>query len=124
MKIEANIRNTRECNIHAKKNNSHPHTYNIFHINKIYFTFTRSFILHIGITNRSFINANTAQIAVTHHAFPIISLIYIEKYVSVPNHHHIIKSANDREIDLIFTGMIHFVFDNVFLIFFNIVTSF
>ena len=121
LKIDANINNTRECDIHAKKNNNQLHTYNIFHINKIYFTFTRSFILHIGITNNSLITANIVQIAVTHRALPTISLIYIEKYVSVQSHHPIIKRAKDNEIDLIFTGMI---FGNVFLIFFSIITLF
>ena len=75
LKIDANINNTRECNIHAKKNKNQLITYNIFHINKIYLVFTWSFILQIGIVKISLTNANTAPIAVTHHAFPTISLI-------------------------------------------------
>ena len=57
------------------------------------------------------------QIAVTHRALPTISLMYIEKYVSVHNHRHIIKSAKDKEIDLIFNGT---TFGSVFFIFFSI----
>ena len=72
----------------------------------------------------SLTNAKIVQIAVTHRAFHTISWTYMEKYVSVHNHHPIIKSANEREIDLIFTGIIHLLFDNHFLIFFSIVTSF
>jgi hypothetical protein len=73
------------------------------------------------MVKRSLTNARIVQIAVTHHAFPTISWIYIEKYVSVPNHRPIIKSANDKEIDLIFTGI---RFGNFFLIFFSIVPLF
>jgi hypothetical protein len=69
----------------------------------------------------SLTNANTAQMTVTHHALPTVSLIKIEKKVSVHNHRHIIKRANDKEIDLIFTGII---FGNDFLIFFSIVPLF
>ena len=90
----------------------------------MYFIFIRSFILPIGITKISLTNAKTVQIAVTHRAFPTISWIYIEKYVSVHNHHHSIKRASDREIDLIFIGINCLVFDNVFLIFFSIVSLF
>jgi len=75
----------------------------------------------MGITKRSFTTANIVQIAVTHRALPTISLIYIEKYVSVPNHRPIIKRAKDREIDLIFKGII---FGNDFFIFFRIVPLF
>ena len=66
----------------------------------------------------SLTNANIAPIAVTHRAFPIISWIYIEKYVSVHNHRPIIKRAKDNEIDLIFTGI------NFGNIFFSIVSLF
>ena len=121
LKIVANNSNTHECNIHAKKNNKPQVAYKTFHINKIYFVFTWSFILHMGIVKISLTNANTAQITVTHRALPIISLIYIEKYVSVPNHRPIIKRAKDKEIDLIFSGI---SFGNMFLNFFSIVTSF
>ena len=121
MKIAANNSNIRECNIHARKNSKPQTAYKIFHTNKIYFTFTRSFILHIGIVKISLTKANTAQITVTHRALPTISLIYIEKYVSVPNHRPIIKRAKDREIDLIFKGII---LGNDFFIFFRIVPLF
>lgn len=123
-KIVANNNNIRECCIHARKNNKPHITYKTFHTNNIYFIFKRSFILHIGIVKINLTNANIHQIIVTHHALPTISLIYIEKYVSVHNHRHIIKSANDKEIHLIFTGIKFFVFDNVFLIFFSIVPLF
>jgi hypothetical protein len=73
---------------------------------------------------RSLTKANTAQITVTHHVFHTISWTYIEKYVSVHNHRPIIKSANDKDIDLIFTGIKLFVFNNVFLIFFSIIPLF
>jgi predicted MPP superfamily phosphohydrolase len=69
----------------------------------------------------SLTNANIAQITVTHHALQTISWMYIEKYVSVHNHRPIIKRARDREIDLIFTGII---FGNIFLNFFRIVPLF
>ncbi len=121
MKIAANNSNIRECNIHARKNSKPQTAYRIFHTNKIYFTFKRSFILHIGIVKRSLTNAKTAQITVTHHALPTISLIYIEKYVSVPNHRPIIKRAKDKEIDLIFKGII---LGNDFFILFRIITTF
>jgi len=70
---------------------------------------------------RSLTNAKIAQITVTPQALHTVSLIYIEKNVSVHNHRPIIKSAKDNEIDLIFTGII---FGNTFLRFFRIVTLF
>jgi hypothetical protein len=71
--------------------------------------------------NNSLTNANTAQIAVTHHALPTVSWTYIEKNVSVHNHRPIIKSTKDRDIDLIFKGTI---FGKIFLIFFSIIHPF
>ena len=73
LKIDANNSSTHECNIHAKKNNNQLITYNIFHINNIYFVFTRSFILHIGTVKSNLTKANIAPTAVTHHALPTIS---------------------------------------------------
>jgi hypothetical protein len=40
LKIAANIKNIRECDIHAIKYNKPEIAYKIFHINKIYFTLT------------------------------------------------------------------------------------
>jgi len=68
----------------------------------------------------NFTQANNAQIIVTHRALPIISLTYIEKYVSVHNHHQSINKANENDINLIFTGIILPTLDNVLLILFNI----
>ena len=79
LKIVANNSNIHECNIQARKNNRPQIAYRSFHTNNIYFTFKRSFILHIGMVKISLTNANTAQITVTHRALPIISLMYIEK---------------------------------------------
>jgi hypothetical protein len=121
LRIDANNNNTRECNIHAMKNKNPQIAYKTFQTNKIYFVFTWSFILQIGIVNNSFTNANTAQIAVTHHALPTVSWTYIEKNVSVHNPRPIIKRAKDKEIDLIFNGI---TFGNICLIFFRIIPLF
>ncbi len=75
----------------------------------------RSFILPVGITKISLTATKIVQITETHQVLPIISLIYIEEYVSFHNHHHNIKRAKEREIDLILIGIIFFIFDNVFL---------
>ena len=78
----------------------------------------------MGTTNSSFTNANRVQIAVTHQAFSTISLMYIEKYVSVPRPRHNIKSAKDKEIDLIFTGIFFLISLITFFVFLGIGTSF
>ena len=68
----------------------------------------------------NFTAANNAPITVTHQALPIISLTYMEKYVSVHNHHQSINKAKEKDINLIFPGIIPHKFDNNFLILFNI----
>jgi len=74
LKRAAKIKMIKECVIHAKKNNVPEHTYNNFHINKIYFTFTRSFNFPTGNTKRSLTTARIVQITVTHRAPPTTSL--------------------------------------------------
>ena len=59
-------------------------------------------------------------IIVTPRALPTISFTYIEKYVSVHNHRHIINKIRDKDIDLIFTGIISLTFLNFHFSFFNI----
>ena len=124
LRTVAIVSKIRDWYIHAKKNNKPQNTYKIFHISKIYFTFTLSFILQIGTTKRSLTNANKVQIAVTPRALPIISLMYMEKYVSVHSHHQSIKSVNDNEILLIFNGIVFFISFAIFFIFFCIDSSF
>ena len=68
-----------------------------------------SFILPIGITKMSLTAAKMAQMIATHRSLPIISLTYIEKYVSVQSHRHNIKTATDTEIGLIFIGIKFFI---------------
>ena len=82
--------------------------------------FTWSFIFPIGITNNSLVKAKIVHIAVTPHAFQMISFTYIEKYVSVPNHRQSINKAKDKDIDLIFKGKALFIlsFDRIFFILF------
>ena len=117
LKIDANKSKTRECCTHAKKNNKPQIAYKNFQTNNIYFVFTRSFILHIGIVNSNLTNANTAQITVTHRALHTVSFTKMEKNVSVPNHRPIIKRANEKEISLIFVGIIFLILSSIIHLF-------
>jgi hypothetical protein len=119
-KRAANTSKTHEWEIPAKKNKNHAIAYKTFQINKMYFILTWSFILQIGIVKNNFTAANNAHISVTHQALPTTSFTYIEKYVSVHNHHQSINNVNDNDIVLIFTGTNSPTLDNVFLILFNI----
>jgi hypothetical protein len=78
-KSAANKSKIQECVIHAKKNNNPQIAYKTFQINKMYFIFAWSFILHIGIVKNNFTAASSAHIIVTHRALPTTSLMYIEK---------------------------------------------
>ena len=124
LKRAAKTNKIRECVIHDKKNNIQEHTYNTFHINRIYFTFIRSFILPIGRTKMSLTIAKIVQIIVTPRALPTISFTYIEKYVSVHNHRHIINNTKDQDIDLIFTGTISLKFLSIHFSFFSMFSSY